>query len=80
MTKLILVALLVLAFYWVFRKVRPDAGRSPRITGAGSKRLVQDPVCKVYILERDAKIATVGGRRFFFCSETCRKQYFKGQL
>ena len=80
MRTLLLIAILAGAFYLVLRKIRPERGHQIRVAGAGSKRLVQDPVCKVYILERDAKIATVGGRTFFFCSESCRKQYFKGQL
>ncbi|HEX9637621.1 MAG TPA: hypothetical protein VGB99_08815 [Acidobacteriota bacterium] len=77
---LILAAVLALAFYWVLRRIRPERRRRDRVTGAGSTRLVQDPQCKVYILERDAKLASVGGRRFYFCSESCRMKFFKGKL
>lgn len=39
----------------------------------------RDPVCGVYISERDAVIGTLDGRRHYFCSMDCLEK-FREQL
>ena len=34
--------------------------------------MVQDPVCGVYVPLSSAVSKTVGGRKLYFCSDTCR--------
>jgi YHS domain-containing protein len=50
----------------------PEAGRqTPRI------ELKKDPVCGIYV-SADTKVRkTVGGKEYYFCSESCRDR-FKG--
>jgi YHS domain-containing protein len=50
----------------------PEAGRqTPRI------ELKKDPVCGIYV-SADTKVRkTIGGKEYYFCSESCRDR-FKG--
>ncbi len=54
---------------------------SPQIPGSSSKpevssdELVQDPVCKVFVVRRNALKYRKNGEDFFFCSEGCRKKF-----
>jgi len=40
--------------------------------------LAKDPVCGMDVDEKNAKIKTTyGGKTYYFCSESCKKQFEK---
>lgn len=40
---------------------------------------VQDPVCKMYLVRKDAIVGTLNGNRHYFCSTDCLEK-FRDQL
>jgi YHS domain-containing protein len=46
---------------------------SPRAAAAGE--LHKDPVCGTYVAESTPFRSQVGGRRFYYCSDTCREKH-----
>jgi len=49
----------------------PEGGRG------GSVELKRDPVCGIYVSPETKVRKTVGGKEYYFCSESCRDR-FKG--
>lgn len=39
----------------------------------------QDPVCGVYVSEREAVVGTMEGKRIYFCSMGCLERFAKKQ-
>lgn len=39
--------------------------------------LVRDPVCGVFVPKRQAIVLIMDGKTHYFCSEGCRKEFFK---
>jgi uncharacterized protein len=77
--------ILAIMSYLGFKLVQKIASRffNREVTGSQSRpevstdELVQDPVCKVFVVRRNALKATKNGADFFFCSEGCRKKFLK---
>lgn len=72
-----------IASYFVFKLAqklvahffsRQISGSAPQPEVTGDE-LVQDPVCKVFVVRRNALKYTKNGEDFFFCSEGCRKKF-----
>jgi YHS domain-containing protein len=83
MYRLLLIAGLLILLYFLIRSViRELSGR--RDTGGGPlmedrNKMVQDPVCKVFVPRGTAVTAEIGGQTYFFCSRDCA-QTFQKQL
>ena len=76
---LILFLLLYLAYRLLQRIIRglpQGRGRSlpPEKTRQGEE-MIRDPQCGTFVPRGDALSATVRGRRHYFCSEKCRRDY-----
>ena len=77
----------VLVVYFYFRKLFPGRktydryGDSQRDYSAGQKpppvtdELVQDPVCGAYCPKREAKSLVYRGKKYYFCSMECLKEF-----
>jgi YHS domain-containing protein len=50
-----------------------------RTRGEVDDVLVQDPVCKTYIPQRNSIVLQQGGETVHFCSEQCRERFLKDQ-
>jgi YHS domain-containing protein len=68
--------------YLLFRFLRRFLS-SPKLPERNPPReiqdeMVQDPVCKVYLPKRQAKVLNVPkGTNYYFCSAECRKKFIK---
>ena len=66
--------------YLVYRIIR--AKFAPEISAdtkaeAIATETFQDPVCGVYVSERDAVVGNLEGKRYHFCSIGCLQQFEK---
>ena len=66
--------------YMVIKKVAVSLGLWPQAPRPLEKDqepdvLVQDPVCKTFIPQREALKAERDGTTYFFCSEGCLKRF-----
>lgn len=83
MYRLLLIAgLLILLYLLVRRMIREllgkrDAGGGPLMEDRN--KMVQDPVCKVFVPRGMAVTAEIGGQTYLFCSRDCA-QIFQKQL
>jgi hypothetical protein len=50
-------------------------GRAQSGVPAHGVQMVRDPVCGTYVVPDRAVTITVGSRRVFFCSASCRDKY-----
>ena len=85
--RLVFFCLLVYLFAKVvnklFLKPGPDRGRvapNPLFVNQSDGKvdeMVQDPVCKVYVPQREAQTAVISGETFYFCSRECREKFRK---
>lgn len=81
MTRLLLVAVLLLLIAWAFWKVvdgiieafggLPSKGKSPM-------KLVRDPVCGTWVSPRESLGLRAGEITHYFCSDACRAKFAKG--
>ena len=81
MTRLLLVAVLLLLIAWAFWKVvdgiieafggLPSRGKSPM-------KLVRDPVCGTWVSPRESLGLRAGEITHYFCSDACRAKFAKG--
>lgn len=81
MTRLLLVAVLLLLIAWAFWKVvdgiieafggLPSRGKSPM-------KLVRDPVCGTWVSPRESLGLRAGNTTHYFCSDACRAKFAKG--
>ena len=81
MTRLLLVAVLLLLIAWAFWKVvdgiieafggLPSRGKSPM-------KLVRDPVCGTWVSPRESLGLRAGDTTHYFCSDACRAKFAKG--
>ena len=66
----------LLVGYLLYRMVRGHA--APKITKESTgTETFQDPVCGVYVSESDAVVGILEGKRYYFCSGDCLKQFEK---
>ena len=82
MYRLLLIAGLLLLLYLLLRKIVTDAReRGGWVSGAKGhalgNRMVQDPVCRVFIPRENAVSEEIGGQMYFFCSSACAKTFQK---
>ncbi|CAI2719647.1 YHS domain-containing protein [Nitrospina watsonii] len=73
MTRLALIALVILIFYFLFRWAfapSPKRGENPDAT-----EMVKDPNCRMYVPKPEAICKTIEGNEHFFCSEKCADEY-----
>ena len=81
MTRLLLVAVLLLLIAWAFWKVvdgiieafggLPSRSKSPM-------KLVRDPVCGTWVSPRESLGLRAGNITHYFCSDACRAKFAKG--
>ncbi|MDQ7782868.1 MAG: YHS domain-containing protein [Desulfomonilaceae bacterium] len=84
--RLLLLGILVYAgarvVLWVRRYLKSLPHRSEvRISRGpgGVNEMVRDPVCGVYITEKESITAVVKGREYYFCSAECRRKFLEDQ-
>jgi len=80
MLKFIILAVVGYIFYRALKSWMLGNGAQPAdLTGRGPTEvddiLVQDPVCKTYIAQRNSIRLQQDGKVFYFCSEQCRDRY-----
>jgi len=80
MLKLIILAVVGYVFYRALKSWMIGSGSHPADLAGGDQTevddvLVQDPVCKTYIAQRDSIRLQQDGKVLFFCSEQCRERY-----
>ncbi len=77
---LFIAGLLILLYFLLRRAIRELAGRWDTDGGAlmeDRNKMVQDPVCKIFVPKGTAVIAEVGGQTYFFCSHDCALAFQK---
>jgi YHS domain-containing protein len=84
MLKLIILAVVGYIFYralksWMLGSGPPPADAADRRATEVDDVLVQDPVCKTYITQRDSIQLRHNGQTFCFCSEQCRDRFIGSQ-
>jgi YHS domain-containing protein len=81
MYRLLLIAGLLILLYFLIRSViservgRRDAGGGPLMEDRN--KMVQDPVCKVFVPRGMAVTAEIGGQTYLFCSRDCARIFQK---
>jgi len=80
MLKLIILVVVGYVFYRALKSWMLGSGsQSADLDGKGKTEvddvLVQDPVCKTYITQRDSIHLQQDGKVLYFCSEQCRDRY-----
>ncbi|WP_456434069.1 YHS domain-containing protein [Thermosulfuriphilus sp.] len=73
----LLLAAVVILYYLFWRPQGRD--QSPKRPDDLSQRLVQDPVCGVYIPEKEAIKCIIQGETYHFCSHRCRELFLEGK-
>jgi uncharacterized protein len=84
---LIKFALIALAVWFLYRSVRrlmsggDKAGQRPMPKGPDQviDVMVQDPQCSTYLPKHEAIKAFVKDQERFFCSESCRDAFIRGE-
>jgi YHS domain-containing protein len=84
-TRVILVALLLLAVAWAFWRLVDGVidtlgGSSRRQRRKGhvpAVKLVRDPVCGTWVSPADARFLQLGSSTHYFCSDECRAKFRK---
>jgi uncharacterized protein len=80
MLRFIILAVVGYIFYRALKSWMLGSGSQPADLSGNGKRevddvLVQDPVCKTYIAQRDSIQLRQDGKVLYFCSEQCRDRY-----
>jgi len=82
-TRLVLLALLLLVVAWAFWRLVDGVievfggttkAQKRRRTAAAVK-LVRDPVCGTWVSPSNARFLQVGSATHYFCSDDCRKKF-----
>jgi len=74
---LVYIILLGIVYWVVKRAFFTSKKETPNLRRQGDV-LVQDPVCKCYIPQSQAKAVDFKGEKIFFCSEECRRKFLTG--
>lgn len=81
MTRVLLIAILMLLIAWAFWRVVDGIieafGGLPSKTKSPVK-LVRDPVCGTWVSPREALGLRAGDTTHYFCSDACRAKFAKG--
>jgi YHS domain-containing protein len=78
MLRLILIALLLVALFFILRNLVRDlkALKEARTASGGPPdAMVQDPVCRVYVPRETAITTRVGEQTYYFCSQECARVF-----
>jgi YHS domain-containing protein len=77
MLRLILVAFLLVALFFILRNLIRDlkADKAARTVGRSRDQMVQDPVCQVYVPRESAVRERVGEQEYYFCSKECAQVF-----
>jgi len=80
MLKLIILAVVGYVFYRALKSWMLGSGSQPADLAGREQTevddvLVQDPVCKTYIAQRNSVQLQQDGKVFYFCSEQCRDRF-----
>jgi YHS domain-containing protein len=82
-TRLALVAILLLLAAWAFWKVMDGIieafGGLPRGRGKPPVKLVRDPVCGTWVAPSESLGLRAGDTTHYFCSDACRGKFAKGR-
>jgi YHS domain-containing protein len=83
-TRLVLLALLLLVVAWAFWRlvdgvIEVFGGTTNRTQrkrrGPSPVKLVRDPVCGTWVSPIDSRFLQVGSATHYFCSDDCRKKF-----
>ena len=82
MLKLIVLAVVGYIFYRALKSWMIGSGpQSEQVDGRGLREvddvLVQDPICKTYVAQRDSIHVRHQGELVHFCSEACRDRFLQ---
>jgi YHS domain-containing protein len=72
------IALAVVLLYLFYRLARTwkRVGAPPKVQPiAKGEDLVEDPLCHTYVPVTHARCVEIDGKKVYFCSEKCLKQY-----
>lgn len=77
---LFITGLLILLYFLIRSAIRELTGKKG--TGGGAlmedpNKMVQDPVCKIFVPKGTAVMAEIGGQTYFFCSRDCALTFQK---
>ena len=82
MTRLLLLAVLLLLIAWAFWKVVDGIiaafGGLPSSRNKSPVKLVRDPVCGTWVSPRESLGLRAGDATHYFCSDACRSKFAKG--
>jgi len=77
------IVILAVLFYFLYKLIFPSRrAKQPQPDPSGSQTnspemLREDPVCHTYIPEGQAEILDHNGKKYYFCSEECKKTFSK---
>ena len=85
MTRVVLLAVLLLALAWAFWRLVDGVIETFGGTTDGQRRrrrvpavkLVRDPVCGTWVSPNNARFLQIGSATHFFCSDECRGKFEK---
>ncbi len=84
MTRLLLLALLLLVVAWAFWRLVDGVietfggttrSRAQKRQRAAPVKLVRDPVCGTWVSPTNSRFLQVGEATHYFCSDDCRKKF-----
>ncbi len=83
MTRVVLLALLLLAVAWAFWRLVDGVietfggttNRTQRKRRPSPVKLVRDPVCGTWVSPSNSRFLQVGEATHYFCSDDCRKKF-----
>jgi len=76
MYKIITILILLAVLFFMVRRAAREWSR-PKLdpTTPGKDVMIQDPVCKVYVVAGTAIVEEVGGKQYYFCSQDCARHF-----
>ena len=78
MIRLIIWALLIYIGYRIIISMTSAKGKTDdvsRVQCDDAEATYRDPICGVYVTEKDAVVGTLDGRRHHFCSHSCLEKF-----
>ena len=84
MTRLLLLALLLLVVAWAFWRLvdgvietfgGTTSSRAQKRRRAAPVKLVRDPVCGTWVSPNNSRFVQVGDATHYFCSDDCRQKF-----
>jgi len=82
-TRLVLLALLLLVVAWAFWRfvdgiIEAFGGLPRKSRSKTPMKLVRDPVCGTWVSPRESLGLRAGNTTHYFCSDACRAKFAKG--